>query len=62
MITCAHEELSGCKGKGANEALAYLLDIIKRNSLCSHMKDVSDVIDSIEDNTTLGSENRIENK
>lgn len=47
MLNCALENLENCPG--STEALAYLFDVIRRNSLCFKRKNVSEVIESDDD-------------
>ncbi|KAL7025397.1 hypothetical protein ACKWTF_013462 [Chironomus riparius] len=44
MKNCAVKPLESCNG--ASEALSYLLDVIKRNSLCFKRKNLADIIEN----------------
>lgn len=50
MLTCATDVVTGSRShscsSGAIELLAYQLDVIKGNSLCYKLKNVSEIVDN----------------
>lgn len=47
MKKCAEKPLDACGG--ASDALNYLLDVVKRNSICFKRRSVSEILENAKD-------------
>lgn len=51
MLDCAYDHVQSCNG--STDALAYLFEVLRRNSLCYKRKRISEIIENVSDDDVV---------